>query len=44
MADGTKVIAKGPVLCQLGIGTQKVQHVVFAADIEDYALLGWDAQ
>ncbi len=44
MADGTKVQTRGPVLCQITIGSRTVLDAVFAADIEDHALLGWEAQ
>ena len=44
VADGTKVWSKGPVLCNIVVGERSIYDVVFVADIEDYALLGWDAQ
>ena len=44
MPDGQKVVSKGPVLCEITVGSKRVNEVVFVADIEDYALLGWDAQ
>jgi transposase InsO family protein len=44
MADGSSVHTKGPVLCNVAVGGRSVLDVVFVADIEDYALLGWDAQ
>ena len=44
MADGSRVRTKGPVLCVIEVGNQKIIDAVFVADMEDYALLGWEAQ
>ncbi len=44
MADGSRVSTKGPVLCTIEVGCQKIIDAVFVANIEDYALLGWEAQ
>ena len=44
MADGSRVPTKGPVLCTIELGQQKILDAVFVADIEDYALLGWETQ
>jgi hypothetical protein len=44
MADGTRVQTQGPVLCKIRIGSREIVEAVFAAEIEDFALLGWAAQ
>ena len=44
MADGSRVPTKGPVLCTIEVGNKKIVDAVFVAGIEDYALLGWEAQ
>ena len=44
VADGTRVWSKGPVLCNIVVGDCNIYDIVFVAEIEDYALLGWDAQ
>ncbi len=44
MPNGQTVVSKGPVLCRIEVEDRKINEVVYAADIEDYALLGWDAQ
>ena len=44
VADGTKVWSKGHVLCNIVVGGRSICDIVFVAEIEDYALLGWDAQ
>ena len=44
VADGTKVWSKGPVLCNIVVGDRSICEFAFVAEIEDYALLGWDAQ
>ena len=43
-ADGTKVWSKVLVLCNISVGIHSIYDIVFIAQIEDYALLGWDAQ
>ncbi len=42
-ADGRRVPSKGPVLCQLEFGGRRILDAVYAADIQDTALLGWEA-
>ena len=44
VADGTRVWSKGPVLCNIVVGNCSIYDIVFVAEMEDYALLGWDAQ
>ena len=44
MPDGRTVVSKGPVLCKIEVGNRRVYEVICVSDIEDYAILGWDAQ
>ena len=44
MPDGRQVICKGPILCNMEVGGKQINEIIYVADIEDYALLGWDAQ
>jgi len=44
MTDGTRSAAYGPVLCELEAGGRIISELVFAADIRENAILGWDAQ
>ncbi len=43
-ADGRRVPSKGPVVCELEIAGHRILDTIFVADIEDSALLGWEAQ
>ena len=43
VADGTKVWSKGPDLCNIVVRDHSICDIAFVAEIEDYALLGWDA-
>ena len=40
LADGTTMMAKGPALCGVTVGTQSVIELVYAASITDRALIG----
>ena len=44
MPDGRQVMCKGPILCSMKDGGKQINEVIYVADTEDYALLGWDAQ
>ena len=44
MLDGRQVMYKCPILCIMEVGGKQINEVICVADIEDYALLGWDAQ
>ena len=44
MEDDSRVPSKGPVLSTIEIGSQKILPAVFVANIENYALLGWETQ
>jgi hypothetical protein len=44
VADGSSLPCRGPALCNITVGGKTVTDLVFVADIEDFALLGWDAQ
>ena len=44
MADGSRVPTKGPVLCAIEVGNQKIIDAVFVANIEDHALIGQEVQ
>ena len=44
MPDGRQVMCKSPILCNMEVGGEQISEVIYVADIEDYALLGWDAQ
>ena len=40
LADGNALIAKGPALCNITVGTRTVLELVYAAPITDRALMG----
>ncbi len=44
LTNGQKTSAFGPVLCDFEVNGCKIKEVAYAADIEDDAILGWDAQ
>ena len=44
MPDGRQVMSKGPILCNMEVGGKQINEVIYVADIENYALLGWDVQ
>ena len=43
LADGKIMMAKGPALCNVIVGTQSVLELVYAALITDRALMGLSA-